>query len=149
MARKTLAVLVLALVLPAVASAAKPQHPSTSKSTAAPKVMYVLKGTLWNYTAASSTADGSVTIHVTHSNYHGRALRGLDLTFAVSTNTATAFQNGATTISNGARGIVKFHALKNMSTGGLLTALSPDHMTAFQVIDKGLPRQDMLIPPTR
>lgn len=150
MARKALLLVVFALAIPGVALAAKPQHPSPpSKSKAAPRVMYVLKGTLSNYTAASSTADGSITIHVTHSNYHGRVLKGMDLTFAVSANTTTTFQNGATTISNGARGIVKFRALKNMSTSGLLTALSPDHMTAFQVIDRGLPRSDMLVPPTR
>lgn len=51
--------------------------------------------------------------------------------------------------ANGARGTVKFRALKNMTSSGLMAALSPNHMTAFQVIDKGLPRSDMLIPPTR
>ena len=132
MGRKTLALVVLALAIPGAALAAKPST-HTSQSKAAPKVMYVLKGTLWNYTAASSTADGSITIHVTHSNYHGRTLRNTDVTFAVSANTTTTL-NGATTISNGARGIVKFRALKNMTSSGLLTALSPNNMTAFQVI---------------
>jgi hypothetical protein len=147
MGKKTLALVVLALATPAVALAAKPLHP-TSQSKAAPKVMYVLKGTLWNYTAASSTADGSITIHVTHSNYHGRTLRNTDLTFVVSTKTTTTL-NGATTISNGALGTVKFRAFKNMTNTGLMAALSPNHMTAFQVIDKGMPRSDMLVPPTR
>ncbi|HEV8178803.1 MAG TPA: hypothetical protein VGP54_00730 [Gaiellaceae bacterium] len=132
MGRKTLALLILALAIPGAALAAKPST-HTSRSKAAPTVMYVLKGTLWNYTAASSTAAGSITIHVTHSNYHGRALRNTDVTFGVSADTATTL-NGATTISNGARGIVKFRALKNMTSSGLLTALSTTNMTAFQVI---------------
>jgi hypothetical protein len=132
MGRKTLALLILALAIPGAALAAKPST-HTSRSKAAPTVMYVLKGTLWNYTAASSTAAGSITIHVTHSNYHGRALRNTDVTFGVSADTATTL-NGATTISNGALGIVKFRALKNMTSSGLLTALSTTNMTAFQVI---------------
>jgi hypothetical protein len=68
MGRKTLAIFVLALAIPGVALAAMPSKPSPSQSKAAPRVMYVLKGTLWNYTAASSTTTGSITIHVTHSN---------------------------------------------------------------------------------
>jgi hypothetical protein len=48
MGRRTLALLILALAIPAVALATKPQNPSTptSQSKAAPKVLYVLKGTL-------------------------------------------------------------------------------------------------------
>lgn len=132
MGRRTLALFIVALAIPGVALAAKPQHP-TSPSQAAPKVLYVLKGTLWNYTAASSTASGSITIHVTRTNHPARALEGMDLTFAIAASTNT---NGATTISNGARGIVKFHAIKNTTTSGLLAALSPNSMTAFQVIDQ-------------
>jgi hypothetical protein len=124
--------LILALAIPGAALAAKPST-HTSRSKAAPTVMYVLKGTLWNYTAASSTAAGSITIHVTHSNYHGRALKGTDATFTIAATTTTTL-NGNTTISNGARGIVKFRALKNMTSSGLLTALSTTNMTAFQVI---------------
>jgi hypothetical protein len=134
MGRKTLAIFILALAIPSVALAAKPSKPSPSQSKAAPKVMYVLKGTLWNYTAASSTATGSITIHVTHSNYHGRLLKGQDLSFTVATSTATTL-NG-TTISDGARGVVKFRALKSLTgSSGLLAALSATTpMTAFQVI---------------
>ena len=143
MGRKTLALFVLALAIPGAALAAKPSKPtanpakpSTNQSKAAPKVMYVLKGTLSGYTAASSTTTGSITIHVTHSNLHGRLLRGTDLSFAVSTNTATTL-NGNTTISDGARGVVKFRALKNMSNTGLMAALTAAKpMTAVQVIDQ-------------
>ena len=138
MGRKTLALLVLALAIPSAALAAKPQHPSKpSTSQAAPKVTYVLKGTLWNYTAATGTTNGSITIHVTHSNFHGRALKGTDVTFAISATSTTTTLNGATTISNGAKGIVKFRALKNMSNTGLMAALTAAKpMTAVQVIDQ-------------
>jgi hypothetical protein len=131
MLRKTFALAVLALVVPTVALAAKPTT-HTSQSKAAPKVMYILKGTLSNFTAASSTADGSVTINVTHSNFHARALVGAPLTFAVSTNTATTLNGG--TISQGARGIVKFKAPLQVSNTTLMAALAPSQMTAFQIV---------------
>src|SRR5262249_53747898 len=140
MGRKTLALFVLALAIPGAAlaakPAAKPAKSGTSQSKAAPKVMYVLKGTLSGYAAASSTTTGSITIHVTHSNFHGRLLNGTDLSFAVAANTATTL-NGNTTISDGARGVVKFRALKNMSNTGLMAALTATTpMTAIQVIDQ-------------
>lgn len=133
--RKILALTILALAIPGAALAAKPQHPNKPGASKA-KVTYVLKGTLSNYAPSSSTAAGSITIHVTHSNRHGRALKGMDLTFAVSATTATTL-NGNTTISNGARGIVKFRALKNMTSTGLMAALSSSTpMTAVHVIDQ-------------
>ncbi len=140
MGRKTLALIVLALAIPGAALAAKPAakpvQSTTSQSKAAPKVMYVLKGTLSNFVAASSTATGSITIHVTHSNYHGRLLKGTDLSFAVSAKTTTTL-NGNTAIADGARGVVKFRALKNVSNTGLMAALTAaTPMTAVQVIDQ-------------
>ena len=130
--KRTLAILVLALAIPSAALAAKPQHP-TKGSKAAPKVTYVLKGTLSNYMAATATANGSITIHVTHSNYHGRTLKGMDLTFATSAKTATTLNGG--TISNGARGTVKFRDFKNMSNGTLMAALTASTpMTASQIV---------------
>lgn len=134
MLRKTLALVVVALAIPAVALAAKPAT-HTSQSKAAPKVMYVLKGTLWNYAAASSTAAGSVTINVTHSNYHGRALVNAQLTFSIASSTSTTLNNG--TISNGARGIVKFRAPLKVSNTTLMATLAPSQMTAMQVIARG------------
>lgn len=140
MGKKTLVVFVLALAIPTAAlaakPAAKPTKPTTSQSKAAPKVMYVLKGTLSSFVAATSTTTGSVTIHVTHSNYHGRLLKGTDLSFAVSAKTTTTL-NGNTTIADGARGVVKFRALKNESNTGLMAALTAaTPMTAVQVIDQ-------------
>jgi len=148
MPKKTLAILVLALVTPSVALAAKPQT-HTSRSKAAPQVMYVLKGTLWNYTAASSTADGSITIKVTHSNYHARALVGQQLTLAVSAKTTITLDNGATTINNGASGIVKFRALLKASNTTLLAAFGTHGVTAAQVIDRPGHHDFRLIPPTK
>jgi hypothetical protein len=135
MGKKTLAFIVLALAIPGAAIAAKPTHPShPAQSKAAPKVMYVLKGTLSGYTAASTTATGSITIHVNHSNYHGRLLKGQDLSFTIAANTAVSLNNG-TTIADGTRGVVKFKALKNMTNTSLMTALTATTpMTAFQVI---------------
>jgi hypothetical protein len=134
MRRKTLVLLLVALAIPGVALAAKPTSKPTNNSKAAPKVMYVLKGPLSGFTAATSTADGSITIHVNHSNYHARALKGLDVTFTIVANTTVTLPNG-TAIADGTRGVVKFRALKSITTKGLvaeLTASSP--MTAFQVI---------------
>ena len=142
--RRTLAFVIVALTLPSVALAAKPAT-HTGQSKAAPKVMYILKGTLSNYAAASTTLSGSVTIHVTHSNYHARALVGQDLTFALSTNTKVGIaSNGTikpatnlTTIKTGARGVVKFKSALKVSNTTLLATLAPNAMTAFQVVVQG------------
>jgi hypothetical protein len=130
MTRKTLAALVVALAIPGAAPASRTQ------STAAKKVTYVLKGTLFAYSAASSAADGSITIHVSSANYHSRLLTGKDFTFAISVKT-TVTLNGNPTIANGSRGVVKFRALRKMTNAALLTALRPGHMKARQVIDQG------------
>jgi hypothetical protein len=120
----------VALAIPGAAFAARTQ------STAATKVTYVLKGTLFAYTAASSTADGSITIHVSSANYHSRLLTGKDLTLAISAKT-TVTLNGNSTIGDGSRGVVKFRAPRKMTSAALMTALRPDHMNARQVIDQG------------
>ena len=128
----TLVLVVLALAIPTAALAAKPTSP-TNHSKAAPKVTYILKGTLSNFTAASTTADGSVTINVSHSNYHARALVGQTLTFSIAMTTPTNLMGG--TIVNGTHGIVKFRAPLRQSNTTLmasLTATTP--MTASQII---------------
>jgi hypothetical protein len=104
--------------------------------------MYILKGTLWSYTAATATAGGSVTIHVTHSNYHSRALVGQDLTFSLSAKTKLAVSSHSKvklakslgTVKDGTRGIVKFKGALKISNTTLLAALAPKAMTAFEVI---------------
>ena len=127
----TLALVVLALAIPTSVALAKGNPPARGK--AAPKVTYVLKGTLSNFTAASTTADGSVTINVTHSNYHAHALVGQQLTFAVSLNTPTTLMGG--TILNGAHGMIKFRAPLRISNTNLMAALTATTpMTATQII---------------
>ncbi len=133
MLKTPLAIVALALAITSASFATVAQASSHNKGKAAPKVTYILKGTLSNFTAASTTANGSVTINVTHSNFHARALVGQSLTFAVSMKTPTTLMGG--TIINGARGIVKFRAplkVSNTTLMAALTATTP--MTATQVI---------------
>lgn len=131
MRRKTLTLFALALAITSVAFATTAQASSPSKAN--PKVTYILKGTLSDFTAASTTANGSVTIHVTHSNYHAKALVGQDLTFAVSMSTPTRLMGG--TIINGATGVVKFRALLRQSNTTLMASLAASTpMTASQII---------------
>ena len=127
----TLALMVLALAIPTGVALAKGNPPTPGKS--APKVTYILKGTLSNFSAASSTANGSVTINVTHSNFHARALVGQQLTFAVSLKTPTTLMGG--TVLNGAHGIVKFRAPSKISNTNLMAALTATTpMTATQIV---------------
>ena len=135
--RKTLVLLLVALALPGVALAAKP----TTKAPTAGTVRYVLRGTLWSYTPASATANGSVTIHVTSSNHHGALLKGMDLTFAVATKTKFALsakaglipKRNVATIKDGTRGMVEFRGALKLANSTLMSALAPNTMTALAV----------------
>ena len=132
MRRKTLALVALALAITSVAFATTAQA-SKGKSPANPTVTYILKGTLSNFTAASTTANGSVTINVTHSNFHAHALVGQQVTFGIATSTSTRLPGA--TIANGAHGIVKFRAPLRVSNTTLTTRLAATPpMTASQVI---------------
>ena len=132
MRRKTLALVALALAITSVTLATTAQA-SKGKSKANPTVTYILKGTLSNFTPASTTASGSVTISVNHSNFHAHALVGQQLTFAIAQTTPTNLMGG--TINNGAHGIVKFRAPLHESNTTLTTALTASTpMTASQVI---------------
>jgi hypothetical protein len=132
--KKAIVFLVVALAIPTSVAFAKAPTTHTNQSKAAPKVMYVLKGTFSSYSAATSTADGSISITVNHSNYHGRALKGQTLTFAVSMSTRITNQNGKalSTVADGAKGMVKFRAPKKVS-GDLATTL-PTMAKAFHII---------------
>lgn len=126
--RKVLVVLIAALLVPAAAVAkGKPAAPG-SQSKAAPKVMYVLKGTLTAYTAANGATNGSVTITVKSSNRHGASLKGQSLTFAVSS--ATKIVGTFTANDNG---IVKLRGAK----AGLGDPSTFGALVAKQVIDQG------------
>ena len=128
--RKALVLAILALALPGVALA---KGPSTH-SKASPKVMYVIKGTLSNFVAATPTVDGSISITVNHSNYHGRALKGQTLSFSVAANTRITFRNGTASLADGSRGMVKFKAPLRFASGTNLATALPSMAKAFHVI---------------
>jgi hypothetical protein len=133
--KKTIVFLVAALALPTSVAFAKPPHPAKGGKSA-PKVMYVLKGTLSSYSAATSATDGSISITVNHSNYHGRALKGQTLTFSTTMHTRVTFRNGATQITDGARGVLKFKAPLRMSAGTDLATALPTMAKALHIIDQ-------------
>ena len=112
----------------------RPRPSFKDKGKALPRcdLFYILKGTLSNFTAASTTANGSVTINVTHSNYHAHALVGQQLTFAIAMTTPTNLMGG--TITNGAHGIVKFRALRVSNTTLMAALTATTQMTASQII---------------
>jgi hypothetical protein len=131
--KKAIVFLVVALALPTSIALAK--SPGThGKSN--PRVMYVLKGTLSSYTAATADADGSISITVNHANYHGRALKGQTLTFATSMQTRVTMKHGATAITDGARGVLKFKApLHRKGDTTLVTTLTTG-AKALHIIDQ-------------
>jgi hypothetical protein len=132
--RKLILTVATALLVPGLALAAgKPTNPGKSQTAganAAPKVMYVLKGTLNAYQAANGTTDGSVTITVKSSNYHGRALKGQQVQIPVSAATKVV---GKFTVND--NGVVKVRAPKNTTATALLAALQS--AKAWQVVDQG------------
>jgi hypothetical protein len=145
--RKLMWAAALVLAVPAVALGAKPPHPTTPASTQAsptattagpshvakPTVMWVLRGTLSKYAAASATSNGSITITVLSSNHNPRTLKGLTLTFVTDSKTKVVMHTDKQ-IADGDRGIVKLRAVKDASA----TALQAQ--TAFQVVDQGASR---------
>jgi hypothetical protein len=86
---KVLFVLALALAAPALALAAQPVQPGKS----APKVQYVLKGTLTSFTPSTGGVDGSITFTVTKSNHHRAALKDQPLTLLVKPTTKIVFDS--------------------------------------------------------
>jgi hypothetical protein len=120
-----IAISCLALLVPAAALAkGKPAQPGKS----APKVMYVLKGTLTAYTAANGSTNGSVTITVKSSNHHGASLKNQTLTFAVSSATKAV---GKFTAND--KGMVKLRGPK----AGLGDSATFGTLVVKQVIDQG------------
>jgi len=132
--KKALILVLAALAIPSVALAAKP---AAQGGKGAPKVTYVLKGTLSGYTAydSSTSTNGSITILVSHANYHGRALKGQTLTFPVGPNTKVTLDNGVTAITDGDTGIVTVRAPKKIAPADLASTLQT--YTARHIIDQG------------
>jgi hypothetical protein len=125
--KKVIVLVIAALALPSVALAGKPAHPGKS----APKVLYILKGTLSAYSAFTApSTNGQIKIHVTSANYHGRALKGMDLTFVVDAKTKV----NVSSIKDGDKGIVKIRAAKRIAPADLATTLQA--APARQVIDQ-------------
>ncbi len=131
--KRVIIFLVAALAIPtSVAFAQPPAKNQGPHGKSAPTVTYVLKGTLSAYTAATTTADGSISITVKRANYHGRSLKGKTLTFAVSTKTRITYGHGVAQIAEGSTGMVKFRAPLRVS--GDLATLLPSTAKAFHVI---------------
>jgi hypothetical protein len=139
--KKLLPFLIAALVIPSVALAKAPNpHKGTNHGKA--KVQYILKGTLSAFSAfdSSTSANGSVTIAVTHANRHAQALKGMSLTFTgmVASSTKIVLEDGVTVITDGDRGIVKLRAPKapKVTSGSDLAAMLTV-LPLRQVIDQG------------
>jgi hypothetical protein len=137
--KKLITVLAVAMALAIPTSVAFAKGPPLTRGKSAPKVMYVLKGTFSNFQAATSTADGSISITVSHANRHGKNLTNLlksdTLTFAVASNTRITFANGTTSLADTAKGMVKFRAplLRGASEATLAAAL-PSMAKALHII---------------
>ena len=88
--KKVLPFVLAALMIPSVALAKGP-NPNAGSHTnhGKARVMYVLKGMIYAYTAydSSTSTPGSVTIDVNHSNRHGRLLVGQTITISLGANT--------------------------------------------------------------
>lgn len=130
--RKLILIAAVALAIPAVALATKPPHPTTPASShpAKPTVLWVLRGTLSNYTAASGSTNGSISIKVKSSNLDSKTLKAMTLTFATNSKTKVVRHEGKP-IADGDRGIVKVRAAKGSDATALQTH------PAFAVIDQG------------
>jgi hypothetical protein len=142
--KKLLVLAALALAVPSLALAAKPPAPGNSQGThgkSAPNVLYILKGTLSAYMAASGSTNGHVTITITHANHHAKTLVNKQtpvmVTIAVSSTTKVHMHAGATTITDGDKGVVKVRLPKNTPAADLLTTLENAFTVARQVIDQG------------
>jgi hypothetical protein len=97
--------------------------------------MYVLKGTITAYTAASGSTNGSVSLLVEDANHHGAPLEGQTLTFAVASSTKVVLHDGAA-VASGDRGLVQVRGPKRIAaTDNLATVLQA--LTARRVVDQG------------
>lgn len=123
--KKAIVFLVAALALPTSVAFAKPSHPPKGGKSA-PKVQYILKGTLSAYTAfdSSTNTNGQITIDVRHSNYHGRALKNKSLTFTLTSGSKVTFRHKSTLAdsTSTANGVISVRAPKKIA-GDLTTGL--------------------------
>jgi hypothetical protein len=133
--KKAIVLAVAVLALPtSVALAAKPSHPAKGGKSN-PIVMYVLKGMLTSYTPATADQDGSITIDVSHSNFHS-SLKGQSLSFDTTMKTRITFPNGATTLTTPAKGVLKFKAPLHRKGDTTLVATLTTNAKALHIIDQ-------------
>jgi hypothetical protein len=144
--KRLLPFVIAALMIPGVALAkGKPPTAGPHANQGKAKVMYVLKGQIYNYTAFDSTTStpGSLTIAVSHSNRHGKLLVGQPpLTITIGPNTKVLLTNGVASIAAAApgdNGMVKIRAsrlaFKSATVADVQNALM--NQAAHQVIDWG------------
>ena len=134
--KKAIILVIVALAIPTSVAFAKNSKPPHNHGRSHPRVMYVLKGSLSSYTAATTGVDGQISITVKHSNFHGRALRGQTLTFSTTMQTRVTFRHGATQITDGARGILKFRAPLRLGAGTDLATVLPTMAKALHIVDQ-------------
>jgi hypothetical protein len=132
--KKALILVIAALMVPSVALAAT-SAPSSKSGKSAPKLTYVLKGTLSGFSAynSSTSTDGSITIVVSKANYRGKVLKGKTLTFPLDANSKIYVKLGLTAITNGDKGFVRVRAAKKISGATLAATLQA--IPASQVVD--------------
>lgn len=143
--KRVLPFVVVALLIPGVALAKGPNpnkglHANHGKA----KVMYVLRGMIYAYTAydSSTSTPGSITIDVSHSNRHGKLLVGQTITISTGAKTKLLLKNGVTAVAAsqpGDVGTVKIRASRLAFRGAMLSDVQNalQDQPAFQVIDKG------------
>ncbi len=141
--KKVLPFMIAALLIPGAALAKGPKPgKGPGENNGKANVLYVLKGRLSGYSAydSSTSTDGSITIDVAHANRHGRALKGMSLTFTgeVTSKTRIRLAEGVTAIADGDNGLVKVRAPrepKSMSGTDLAAILTT--LAVRQVADRG------------
>jgi hypothetical protein len=144
--KKLLPLVIVALMIPSVALAkGKPPTAGPHTNHGKAKVMYVLHGMIYAYTAYDSTTqtNGSITIDVKSSNRHGKLLNGQSgVQITVGPNTKVELENGVTTIAAtqpGDLGTVKVKAprlaFKSATLTDVETALA--NHAAHMVTDLG------------
>jgi hypothetical protein len=145
--KKAIPFVIAALMIPSVALAKGPSPKAgTHTNQGKAKVMYVLKGMIYNYVAYDSTlgTPGSIMIDVNHSNRHGKLLVGQTVKVVLGANSQVLMENGVTSVAAaqpGDRGMVKIRAprmaFKGATTPLLTSALGS--MPAKMVVDWGAP----------
>jgi hypothetical protein len=133
--RTVLIVFSLALAVPALALAAQPSPPGKSQDThgkSAPKVMYVLKGTVTAFTASTGGADGSLALTVAKANRHKAALKDQSLSLVVKAATKVVFDADGQ-LTEGETVVVQVKADKRTTDAVALL----DGKNAKLIIDRG------------